>query len=121
MKKVMIIDDDREFLDEIKETLSGNGYEVVVQSDARNAVIEVSRSKPDIVLLDLKMDVVSGFEIANELKRLEETSDIPIVGITGFYTEKEHRLLMEVCGMKKCLIKPINPDDMIEAIEESCK
>jgi DNA-binding response OmpR family regulator len=113
----MVIDDDREFLDEIKEVLNLSGYEPIPLSESRYAFMEACRRKPDVILLDLKMEGTNGFELADELRSSEETKNIPVIGITGFYTEREHRLLMRVCGIKKCLIKPFNPLDIIVAIE----
>ncbi|NQT95775.1 MAG: response regulator transcription factor [Candidatus Omnitrophica bacterium] len=116
-KKVMIIDDDKEFLDEITETLKLSGYEPIPLSESHKAVKEILKIKPDVVLLDLKMDVVSGFKIANELDKMPDKAKVPIIAITGVFTEKEHRLLMKTCGIAECLTKPFNPLDVIAAIE----
>jgi DNA-binding response OmpR family regulator len=121
MRKVMVVDDDKEFLDEINEMLNLSGYETILLSDSRYAFMEVCKVKPDVILLDLKMDGVNGFELADELRSSPETKFIPVIGITGFYTEKEHQLLMRVCGIKQCLIKPFNPLDVIAAIERGAR
>jgi DNA-binding response OmpR family regulator len=64
------------------------------------------------------MDKKSGFQVADEIKKSAELPDIPIVAMTGFYTEKEHSILMNVCGIRTCLIKPFNPLDVINKIEQ---
>ncbi len=118
-KKVMVIDDDKEFLDEMVETLSLTGYDPVSVSESINVVKKVIQAKPNIILLDLKMDKKSGFKVASELMAKPETKDIPIIAITGVFTHQEHRLLMKVCNIKNCIIKPINPLDVIHLIEKS--
>jgi len=118
-KRVMVIDDDKEFLDEMIETLSLTGYDPASVSESIDAVRKVIQAKPDIILLDLKMDKKSGFELASELMAKPDTKDIPIIAITGVFTHQEHRLLMKICNIKNCLIKPINPLDVIHLIEKS--
>jgi len=115
---VMIVDDNREFLEELQETLSLNGYDTTAFSDGASALKMVNKVKPDIILLDLKLDKKSGFRVADELKHLPETTHIPIIAMTGFYTEKEHRILMNTCDIHTCIIKPFSPLDLIEEINE---
>ena len=116
--RILIVDDDKKFLEEISQLLEAGGYEVHTVSDANLAVKEACKLKPDIILLDLKMQV-SGFKIAIQLSCLAETKHIPIVAITGVYTEQEHRLVMNACGIQKWLIKPASPLEVIAAIEQA--
>lgn len=120
-KKVMIIDDDKEFLEELKETLNLNNYEVAAFSDGTSALGMVSRIKPDVILLDLKLKGKSGFQIAYELRRFPKSANIPIIAMTAYFTEKEHTELMDMCGIRTCLMKPFNPLDAIAKIEEILK
>jgi len=118
-KKVMVVDDDKEFLDEIVEILRLTGYNPVAASESIDAVEEIMQASPDIVLLDLKMDKKSGFKVADELMSRPETRDIPIIAITGVFTHQEHSLLLKMCNIKDHLIKPINPLDIIHLIEKT--
>lgn len=121
MKKIMVVDDDRKFLDEISRVLTLSGYDTIVFSDGNSALEEAIKIKPDVILLDLKMEGTSGFKIADQLRRSPEAGQISIIATTGFYIEKEHHLLLKMCGIKKCLIKPINPLDVIMAVEAAVK
>jgi len=118
-KKVMIIDDDKEFLNEIVETLRLTGYDPIPTSESIDAVDRIMQTRPDVILLDLKMDKKSGFKVADELMAKPETKEIPIIAITGVFTHQEHSLLLKMCNIKNRLIKPINPLDVIHLIEES--
>jgi len=115
----MVIDDDQSFLDEMEEMLKSSGYNVVLLSDSNSAIEKISEHKPDVLLLDIKMEGASGFKIADELRRMPELKNIPLIGVTGFYTENEHRLFMKMCGIKKIIIKPFQPLDVIAAIEKA--
>jgi len=117
-KKVLVVDDDKEFLAELANTLELSGYEAIPLSEGHKTAGDAKEIKPDIILLDLKMDAASGFKVANELGSQDETRDIPIIAITGVFTEKEHRLLMKTCGIKECVTKPFNPLDIISIIEK---
>jgi DNA-binding response OmpR family regulator len=116
-KKVMIVDDDKEFLEELQETLFLNGYEVIKIDDPHRVLDSAGNTKPDIILLDLKMDNFSGFEIADELSRFTKTVHIPVVAMTGFFTENEHASLMSLCGINKCIAKPFSAEQIVTAIE----
>jgi DNA-binding response OmpR family regulator len=115
--RVLIVDDDKEFLQELRETLGLSGYEVIEAEDARTVQDTASRANPDVIVLDLRMDDMNGFEVAEELKRFTSTVGIPVIAMTGFFREEEHIPLLNICGIKKCIKKPFNPLDVISAIE----
>ncbi len=115
--KVIIVDDDKEFLEELKETLILSGYEVFETAQADLVQHQANSIKPDVILLDLKMNDMNGFEVADELRQFTTTMGIPIIAMTGFFREDEHVPLLNICGIQKCLKKPFNPLDVIVAIE----
>lgn len=115
-KKIMIIDDNKELLEELKETISLCGYEVVTVSDAILALDAVNKEKPDVILLDLKMPGKSGFQIAYELKDFKQYKHIPIIAITGFLND-DYVSLMKICGIQSCLTKPFGPLEIVPKIE----
>ena len=116
-KKVMVVDDDHEFLNEIKEVLTSSGYEVVVVNNSLLVFDTVVKVRPDVILLDLNMPNKSGFEIASELKYSLLTKQIPIIAISGYLKDEHYISLMEICGIKNRIEKPITPLDIIAKIE----
>jgi len=116
-KKIMIVDDDKEFLEELKETLNLSGYDTVGFSDGVSALEMIRKIKPDLIMLDLKMSQKNGFQVAYELKHLPDVR-VPIITMSAFFTEREYTRLMDVCGIQTCLIKPFNPLEAISKIEE---
>jgi two-component system response regulator AdeR len=115
-KKVLVIDDDKEFLEEIKETLALSGYDVVEVNDPVLAIDVATKINPDVVLLDLKMPGKSGFQVADELKHFSALTNIPIIIMTGYFKD-DYLPLLNICGIKKCLKKPFHPLDIIAQIE----
>lgn len=117
MKRIIIVDDDQEFLNEISELLNNAGYETLVFNTGDEALKAAQKEIPDVIILDLKLQDGSGFKTANELKNIKKTANIPLIAMTGIFTDKELLLIIKSCGFKQCLTKPINPLDMIETIE----
>lgn len=119
-KKVMIVDDDKEFLEELEETLTLSGYDMVAVNDASSALDIAAKTSPDIILIDLKMPKKTGFQLADELRHLSGLKHIPVIAMTGFFKEG-YGPLLHICGIKRCLKKPFSPLDVIAEIEEALK
>lgn len=119
-KKILIIDDDKEFLEELDETLALSGYSVTAVNDPQEALDTTNRIKPDAILLDLKMPNKSGFQVADEIRHYAELAHIPIFAMTGHFKD-DYEPLMNICGIKRCLKKPFNPLDVIALLEDVFK
>jgi DNA-binding response OmpR family regulator len=81
--KILVIDDEPEITDIIETFLENGGYEVKSEN---SSVIGIERAKsflPDLILLDIMMPFMDGYEVCKELKKSEETSKIPVVFLTG--------------------------------------
>lgn len=115
-KKVLIVDDDKGFLEELRESLALSGYDMVAVNDPQEVLPIAVKAKPDVVLLDLKMPGKSGFQLADEMRRYFQLQNIPIIAMSAFFKD-EYNILMNLCGIKKCLKKPFNPLDVIAQIE----
>jgi CheY-like chemotaxis protein len=118
--KVLAIDDDQIFLEELSDVLASSGYEVVTVNDPRKALDTALEARPSVILMDMKMPGKSGLEIAHEMRYWPALAHVPIIAMSGFL--KESNLpFMETCGIKKCLKKPFNPLDIIWEIEDVLK
>lgn len=117
MPTVMIVDDNYELLEELQEMLTLGGYHVEIVHDSAVAFEQAHRIKPDVVLIDLKMSPKSGFQVADELRHSTHMKEVPIIAMTGFFTEQEHILMMKLCGIKIFILKPFNPINLIAKIE----
>lgn len=115
-KKIIVVDDNKKFLAAFKDTLSFGSYEVIIVDDSSLALDVIMKTKPDLILLDLKMPGKSGFQIAQELKDIKEINRIPIIAITGFLND-DYASLMRICGIAHCIAKPFNPEEIITLID----
>jgi CheY-like chemotaxis protein len=116
-KKILIIDDDVLFASELSTTLELSGYDVALVNDGSQALAAATSRVPDIILLDLKLKDLTGFQVAMQLKKDPLTKRIPIVAMTGYFNKKDHLSLLYSCGFEDYLYKPFNPLDVIARIE----
>lgn len=116
-QRIMVVDDDKEFLGELEETLRLGGYDPVSLSDSSTVLGAAREFRPDLILLDLKMNKMSGFQVAINLRQAPDVSDIPIIAMTGYFTGDHHLPLLNVCGVTKCISKPFKPQSIINEIE----
>jgi CheY-like chemotaxis protein len=113
-KKVMIIDDDKEFLEELEEMLASSGYQAVAVNDSSKALSEVLKVKPDIILLDMKMKGLNGFQVAKQIKSDPKVSKIPVIAMSAYFGNGGS---LSICDDNIRLNKPFNPLDVIARIE----
>jgi CheY-like chemotaxis protein len=118
-KKILIVDDDKDFLNEAREMLGERGYQVIVSDNGDSALHAAKKSKPDLILLDIVMSNMNGFQVADKLNHMPETARIPVVAITGWFIREQHDRLIKTLGIKSILIKPFKPLDMISCIERA--
>jgi sigma-B regulation protein RsbU (phosphoserine phosphatase) len=115
--RLLIIDDDAPFRDSLSEWLSGSGYIVHQASTARDALDKLSDASPDVVLLDLHMPDISGFDFLTQLKQRNE--DIPVIVITGAGTLNDAIQALRL-GASDFLSKPIVDMTMLDHAVHRC-
>lgn len=114
---IMIVDDNVELLEELENLLKLASYDVIAISDCTRVFETALKNKPDLILLDLKMSPKSGFQIADEARNSLFLKDVPVVAMTGFFTEKQHFLMMKLCGIRTSILKPFRPLNLFTKIE----
>jgi CheY-like chemotaxis protein len=113
---VLVADDDPDFAASAKSLLVEHGYDVLVARTGREAFESVLKSKPDVLLLDLRLPVMHGLDVYLELKRYGRC--VPTIIVTGYAKEEVDAIdalrSLEVTG---CLFKPFEPEALLRAIE----
>ena len=104
---VMVVDDTEENVDILVETL-GEDYEISVAMDGESALEDIAENPPDLVLLDIMMPGIDGYEVCKRLKANPETSDIPIIFITAMGEVQDEEKGLEL-GAVDYIRKPITP------------
>ncbi|MDD4900194.1 MAG: response regulator [Candidatus Omnitrophica bacterium] len=120
-KKILIIDDEENFCSILKMNLELKGdFEVGVVSDSRQSVAMVKKMKPDLILLDILMPGMGGFEVLKKLKDDNDISGIPVVMLTAL-SDETYRVKAQKLYDEEYLVKPIEAPELREKIIEIFK
>lgn len=115
-KKILVVDDEKDIVDILKYSLEReNEFEVITASNGREAM-EAAQSKPDLILLDIMMPELNGFEVCKKLKNDNLTSGIPIIFLTAKENEIDEILGLEI-GADDYINKPISPRKVLARIK----
>ncbi len=116
-KKVLVVDDEIHIVHVVAIKLRNNGYEVLTAGNGAEAFELACEEKPDIIVTDYQMPVMSGMEFVEKLRSNEATRDIPVVMLTArnFAIEDEQK---KGLGISQCLSKPFSPKELLENIED---
>jgi len=109
-KKILVVEDDADCRDLIGLIL-GTTYEIVAASDGRSALEMAIRERPDLILLDMMIPFVDGWEVAGQLIRDERVCHTPIVAVTARASE-DSRLRAMNGGCVEYVVKPFIPDEL---------
>ncbi|MDP8262825.1 MAG: response regulator [Candidatus Ancaeobacter aquaticus] len=115
-KKVLIIEDEIEQVHMLRIILESKGYDCVWEVDGEKAVSSILREKPDLILLDILMPNIDGYELCKEIKNVTDLSKIPIIAITA----SGDPLIEESCndvGIDMVVRKPYVTEDVMEKIQ----
>ena len=114
--RVLVVDDDTNITDLVGTALRYEGFEVHLAHAGRAAIDAVTSFRPDLIVLDVMLPDLDGFEVCRRFKRDEVASRVPIIFLTAMDSETARRKGME-CGAVDYLIKPFDPDRLLATIE----
>jgi DNA-binding response OmpR family regulator len=118
MTKLMIVEDDIALREIYSIRLTAEGYTVVVAGDGEEALAVAVREKPDLILSDVMMPKISGFDMLDILRATPETAKIKVVMMTALSSE-EHRARGESLGADRYLVKSqVGIEDVVNVIHE---
>ena len=116
-KKVLLVEDEKNIILGVRTCLEAVGYEVHVVEDGEAALNFVRKEKPDLILLDLLLPKIDGFEVCATLKKDDETKHIPIVVLTAKATEEDRRNVIKL-GADAYMTKPFRPQELWDEIKK---
>ena len=124
--KVLMIDDDPEFVDAISNLLDAKGYTVFTASNGKDGVEKAKAEDPDLIFLDVMMTTKNeGFNVARELHEDDNLKETPIIIMTGIRREMNLPFGFEPdetwLPVKKVLEKPVKPEVLLTAVSENIR
>ncbi len=114
--KILVIEDNEQNMYLMKFILEQNGYEVIQAWNGEEGLDWARNAAPALILLDIQIPVMDGYEVAEKLKGNPETSSIPVVAVTSYAMVGDRERVM-AAGCSGYLEKPIDPDTFVSDVE----
>ncbi|MDD2999152.1 MAG: response regulator [Erysipelotrichia bacterium] len=116
-KTILVIDDEEAIVLLLETILEIYGYHCVSCLNPQNAIKTAEEIKPDLIILDIAMPEIDGYEICASLKKSENTSRIPIIMVTALALAQDRKKGLE-SGADSFIFKPFNPGTVISEIKK---
>jgi DNA-binding response OmpR family regulator len=116
-KRVVVVDDDRDFREACQEALESDGYEVSVVPNGLRLMAALKIDKPDLLLLDVMMSWISGFELCRTLKRNADYRDIPVLFMSARRSPSDIEEGL-ACGAIDYMTKPFDLATLLQKVHE---
>ena len=115
VKTVLVVDDSPTERHVLVELLTRNGYQVITAENGEEGIAKAKENKPDLILMDVVMPGLNGYQATRTLTRNEETKNIPVIVCTskGQETDKIWGLRQ---GAVDYLVKPLNPEELLQRV-----
>lgn len=118
VKKILCIEDEPEMVDLIRLILSRRGFEVTGASGGVDGLNMIRESHPDLVLLDLMMPDMDGWEVYQQMKADESLRDIPVIVVTAKAQSIDKVLGLHIAKVDDYIAKPFSPQDLLNSVEK---
>ena len=114
-KQILLVEDDHALASSMKRVLELEGFEVMIESTGQAALAKAADSQPTLVILDLKLPDIHGYQVCKELRKLYHYWVVPILMLTGM-DQPIDQLRGFAYGADACLTKPCNAEELLKTI-----
>jgi len=116
-KQILCIEDEPEMIDLIRLILGRRGFEVVGAAGGKEGLEKVRQQPPDLVLLDLMMPDMDGWEVYQQMKADDRTRNIPVIVVTAKAQNIDRVLAMHIAKVDDYITKPFSPQELLMSVE----
>ncbi|NIO69722.1 MAG: response regulator [Anaerolineae bacterium] len=117
-KKVLCIEDEPEMIDLIKLILERKGFEVLGAVGGKEGLEVIRREMPDLILLDLMMPEVDGWEVFRQMRADEQLKDIPVIVVTAKAQSIDKVLGLHIAKVDDYVTKPFGPQELLKSVNK---
>ncbi len=115
--KILIAEDDPLNMKLFRDLLEVKNFDVICVTDGNKVISQMVKYKPNLVLMDIRLNDVSGLDIIEDIKENPEISDIPVIALTAFAMKNDKERMLS-SGFKYYMPKPISIDNFFEVINK---
>jgi len=116
MAKILIAEDERDIRELVSYSLQFGGFTVVQATNGVEAVEQAQKELPDLILMDVRMPKMTGYEACRQIKTIHTIRDIPVVFLSAKGQESEVQTGLEV-GAEEYILKPFAPDELVKQVQ----
>jgi two-component system response regulator VicR len=116
-KRILCIEDDEEMIDLIRLILTRRGFEVLGAFSGESGLEIIRNEKPDLILLDLMMPEMDGWEVYQQIKSDDATHNIPVIVVTAKAQSIDRVLGLRIAKVEDYISKPFSPQELLDSIE----
>ena len=120
-KRILCIEDETEMIDLIRLILSRRGFQVVGAAGGIEGLEMIRQEKPDLILLDLMMPDMDGWEVYQQMKADEEIRSIPVIVVTAKAQSIDKVLGLHIAKVDDYIAKPFSPQELLSSVEKVLK
>jgi DNA-binding response OmpR family regulator len=117
-KKIVYFEDDNDMVELVRIILGREGYQVEGIAEGQAGINLTKQTRPDVILLDLMLPDMDGWEIYRELKKDETTMEIPVIVVTAKAQSIDKVLGLDIAKVDDYISKPFRPNDLLERVNE---
>jgi DNA-binding response OmpR family regulator len=116
-KVILCIEDEQEMIDLIRLILSRRGFEILGANGGKEGLEMIRKNHPDLVLLDLMMPEMDGWEVYQQMKADETTRDIPVIVVTAKAQSIDKVLGLHIAKVDDYIAKPFSPQELLASVD----
>lgn len=117
MSRILAVDDEPHILKLVTFSLSSHGFEVIEATDGVSAIEVAEKEQPDLILMDVMMPLMNGYDACKRMKANPATADIPVVMVSAKSQVSEQAQGIE-CGACGYIVKPFTPKELVARVTE---
>jgi DNA-binding response OmpR family regulator len=117
-KRIVCVEDEAEMIDLIRLILSRRGFEVIGADGGKMGLEVIREQKPDLILLDLMMPDMDGWEVYQQIKADEAIRDIPVIVVTAKAQSIDKVLGLHIAKVDDYISKPFSPQELIDSVDQ---
>ena len=117
MKKILVADDEIHIVQVVAMKFRNNGFDVITAENGAECLNLAFSEKPDVIITDYQMPMMTGLEMICELRKHEDMADVPVIMLTarGFAIDEDDKQKLNI---SKCISKPFSPKELLSQVEE---
>jgi two-component system, cell cycle response regulator DivK len=114
-KRILVVEDQEDLRGVLRTLLTGSGYEMIEAADGREGVAKAKAERPDLILMDIQMPVMDGYDATRQIKTSAQTARIPIIAVSSFAMKGDEQKA-RASGCDSYVTKPYSPMQLLRVI-----